>query len=188
MEEEEEEEVEHDGPPAPRDEGQRRPHAGAEELREARRRGGRVHDVRVLLRASLAERWRLAPTDELPGELTPDLPLLSESGHAINKAVGDRRLQFALRAAQRSDQLRLGQYNVRGCVHCELPHRGYRPFIWDLLLRGYVDRGTAAELQRLLRGRARQRAVSSERPSERFATTRESSFVWTRRALVLERR
>ena len=38
------EEVEHDGPPAPRDEGQRRPHAGAEELREARRRGGRVHD------------------------------------------------------------------------------------------------------------------------------------------------
>ena len=65
------------------------------------------------------------------------------SGVAINKAVGDRRLQFALRAAQRSDQLRLGQYNVRGCVHCELPHRGYRPFIWDLLLRGYVDRGTA---------------------------------------------
>ena len=30
-------------------------------------------------------------------------------------------------------------------MHCELPHRGYRPFIWDLLLRGYVDRGTAAE-------------------------------------------
>ena len=70
--------------------------------------------VRVLLRASLAERWRLAPTDELPGELTSDLPLLSESGHAINKAVGDRRLQFALRAAQRYVQLRLGQYNVRG--------------------------------------------------------------------------
>ena len=37
---------------------------------------GEYTTVRVLLRASLAERWRLAPTDELPGELTSDLPLL----------------------------------------------------------------------------------------------------------------
>ena len=40
-----------------------------------------------------------------------------------------------MRDAGTHGTLRLRQEDVRGCFHCELPHQGFRPILWDILLR-----------------------------------------------------
>ena len=85
---------------------------------------GEYTTVRVFLRHQLLAEWAagdnamIHPTNS---QLLPDL--------------SDKALETVLRSARQEEKLHLRQEDVRGCCHCELPHQGFRPLLWDLLLR-----------------------------------------------------
>ena len=85
---------------------------------------GEYTTVRVFLRHQLLAEWAAgnnAMIDPTNSQLLPDL--------------SDKALETVLRSARQEEKLHLRQEDVRGCCHCELPHQGFRPLLWDLLLR-----------------------------------------------------
>ena len=60
--------------------------------------------------------------------------LIDEQTSRLLPTLSDATVEAALREAGRAGKLKLRQVDVQGCFHCELPHQGFRPLLWDILL------------------------------------------------------